>query len=341
MVKIKDKYKEYLLGYWDFRTGSLVDFSGNGNDGIPTSVRFGNESGGRGIITSLNAPCSVSFGNDNSLNIGTDDSFTIFIQLKRYSKTKTAWAISKFSGSKGFALRYDSSNNIDFVWGDGSSVSARLKLGFGDGIHTVILRYDKDTDTGDGYIEGNPSVSSDTQAYDDDTGALKIGAENSVGSDNSDFCFLQFGILKGIAISNADAVQLTDEIEQESSYDLAELNRYKKPDGTLIDCYITRWGHGWNESISNETSGFLSNTCWKINSGTWKVSNRSGYQKVLECVADGQLQYDGIKGADTWTTNDFEHVSGTATLTKADKYLQIDAVAGDKVGNINLTSATI
>jgi len=44
------------------------------------------------------------------------------------------------------------------------------------------------------------------------------------------------------------------------------------------DVYIAD-GTGWNESIANETSGFLSNTGWSVTSGTWQVDDSK--QKVF------------------------------------------------------------
>lgn len=38
MTKIKDKYRTNIVGYWDFRKGSLSDQTGNGFNATPTGT---------------------------------------------------------------------------------------------------------------------------------------------------------------------------------------------------------------------------------------------------------------------------------------------------------------
>ena len=79
----------------------------------------------------------------------------------------------------------------------------------------------------------------------------------------------------------------------------------------------------------------LSNSIFTINSGTWSVVD-TGTQKVLNCVANGQLQLF-FTGADNLTTTTFETISGTPTITKNALNIQLNALAGEQIGIIRLS----
>jgi len=121
--------------------------------------------------------------------------------------------------------------------------------------------------------------------------------------------------------------------------DFADFDDVKVQEVPNIDEVYIVDGRGWNESVANVTTGFLENTTFKVNTGTWKVSDRGTEdgRKILECVGDGQLQMDGLSGVSGWTTNTFELIAGTPTLTKNANNIRIDAVAGDKIGEISIT----
>jgi hypothetical protein len=87
-------------------------------------------------------------------------------------------------------------------------------------------------------------------------------------------------------------------------------------------------------SLTNETSGFLSNTGLEIVSGTWTVTEDST-GRAITCVGAGKLrrQLNGANGYDTKT-----FVATGATLTKNTTNFEIDAGAGDTVTAIVLTA---
>jgi len=61
-------------------------------------------------------------------------------------------------------------------------------------------------------------------------------------------------------------------------------------------------GKGWNESVANETTGFLSNADWEIDSGTWKVVNNGGSdgKKHIDCIATGKVFRDSKQAYGAW-----------------------------------------
>lgn len=93
---------------------------------------------------------------------------------------------------------------------------------------------------------------------------------------------------------------------------------------------------GARPSVANETTGMLGDSGWSIESGTWKISESATW-KGAECVVAGQLKYRGLLGASDWNTAEFGQESGTPTLTKNASDLQIDALAGEKIGVVRLT----
>ena len=102
---------------------------------------------------------------------------------------------------------------------------------------------------------------------------------------------------------------------------------------TKLDLNFT--GEDLEVTTANQTSGFLSNSIFTINSGTWSVVD-TGTQKVLNCVANGQLQLF-FTGADNLTTTTFETISGTPTITKNALNIQLNALAGEQIGIIRLS----
>jgi len=77
------------------------------------------------------------------------------------------------------------------------------------------------------------------------------------------------------------------------------------------DVYIAD-GRGWNESLANETAGFLSNTGLTIKSGTWKVEDNGDGTKKTSNIAGGILSKPCTQAEGTWTFDLF-HAAATET----------------------------
>jgi hypothetical protein len=81
-------------------------------------------------------------------------------------------------------------------------------------------------------------------------------------------------------------------------------------------------------SIAAESSGILSNTGFRIESGSWKVAEDST-GRYIECTANGKIRYHGMAGASGWSTGEFAIKAGTPTLTKNAASIDVDAITGD------------
>ena len=71
-------------------------------------------------------------------------------------------------------------------------------------------------------------------------------------------------------------------------------------------------GMGWNESLANETAGFLSNTGLTIKSGTWKVEDNGDGTKKTSNIASGILSKPCTQAEGTWEFDLF-HAAATET----------------------------
>ena len=131
-----------------------------------------------------------------------------------------------------------------------------------------------------------------------------------------------------ICKSTIDHVKVYDTKLTQAQIDLAYAQVGKK-------VFYHQTGQDWEVSSGNVTGGFLENTGFTVSTGTWQVDDGTGNAKVLHCIADGKLTLP-LANASELATTTFELVSGSPTLTKNANSIEIDAVAGEKVGVILL-----
>jgi len=74
----------------------------------------------------------------------------------------------------------------------------------------------------------------------------------------------------------------------------ADENAFASPKAYIAD------GKGWNQSTGNVTAGQLEQTGWEVQSGTWKVSDGDGFNKIFECVATGSISLPMTQAFGTW-----------------------------------------
>ena len=129
------------------------------------------------------------------------------------------------------------------------------------------------------------------------------------------------------AISSSDVTTLQTQLTKIQKLGTRKTNYYMGS----TEVYRFKEDCFYNESFGDETSGFLSNSEWRINSGTWKINNN----QEIECVADGEIEWKGVDTS-TSTTNTFTY-SGTASLTKGSDSLKLVATAGATISKIILT----
>jgi len=84
----------------------------------------------------------------------------------------------------------------------------------------------------------------------------------------------------------------------------ANENDFASPKGYIAD------GKGWNESLADVTSGFLTNTRWTVDSGTWAVQSADGFNKKLACIGTGRVSALNGQAYGTWEW-DVYHAAGT------------------------------
>jgi hypothetical protein len=89
-------------------------------------------------------------------------------------------------------------------------------------------------------------------------------------------------------------------------------------------------------SLKDETAGTLSNTTFTIQSGTWREKEDAN-GRFVECLSAGQIT-DQVLGASSATTKKFEY-TGTASLTKTNSQIKIDASTGARITAIELAAA--
>ena len=351
---IKEKYRANRVAHWDFRLGSLSDQSGNGWDIATTSgsPRFSSNKYGRALVFAGSERCTLGKVLGTTAGISA---LTVVVKLKPRVDTSMRRIFTKYLGSASAAgsIIFDMNVNAagDFRWGFATSEGAWSFTTTAAGVlkdgkeQVIIATFDGATGDKNAFVNGAQVIDAtfpeatipalDQNWFLGEDAA--VDAQQFLGEVNEMIVF-------NVGLSPQEASQLYDEMQQEAHYDLVDIqhldNRQDMFDvagADILDCYIAD-GRGWNESIANQTSGFLSNTGFVINTGTWKVSSRgtADGRKVLECVGNGQLQMT-LMGVSGWTTNTFEQFAGTPSLTKNTDNIQIDAVAGDKIGIINLT----
>lgn len=89
-------------------------------------------------------------------------------------------------------------------------------------------------------------------------------------------------------------------------------------------------------SLKDETAGTLSNTTFTIESGTWRQKEDAN-ERFIECLSTGKIT-DQVLGASSAVTKKFEY-TGTASITKTNNQIQIDASAGARIKAVELAAA--
>jgi len=88
-------------------------------------------------------------------------------------------------------------------------------------------------------------------------------------------------------------------------------------------------------SLADKTSGQLSNTGLRIQSGTWRIAEDSS-GRYVHCIADGTL-YKPLVGANNYITKIFSETGGVS-LTKNATNFTLTGTAGDRIHALVLTA---
>jgi hypothetical protein len=79
---------------------------------------------------------------------------------------------------------------------------------------------------------------------------------------------------------------------------IGDIDWIRISEGSELSYYTN--GKDWNVSSGDVTSGFLENTGWEIQSGTWQVDDSSDGNKQITCIADGQILINSSVAFGQW-----------------------------------------
>ena len=303
------------------QTNKLLDISGGGNDTAALANTYNLNGFFKDKLTFVQYPtCATASTFD--LSAATQVTVSFLLHAKSVATTQQLLELSANQNNEtdSFSIFIVSSKLSCAMTdaGGSSDVDSSVTLVNGTTYHCVAT-FDKTTSGADMVDIWVNAVEGSTAGGSAATGGGNFGNRTFYLGARGGSSFVALSELEDIKVHNTKLTQ-------------AQIDELFAVAQKKVDYYQN--GKDWNVSVANVTANFLENTGWTVNTGTWKVSD-NGVYKVLECVADGQLQRP-LEGASLLNTTTFETVSGTPTLTKNTSNLQIDAVAGEKVGIITL-----
>ena len=270
------------LVLWHHYSRHAVDLSGNGNHGTHSATTF------TGDGVQFSDPASVITVADSAELQITGGTIIYHSDLMYDAASFAERLVSKAdAGGLNYELRLDSTPKVELVDSSGTrflntSLAGKCCLGvnFADGTLGEVFA--------DGSSIGN--FSSNSVVATDDA-PLKIGNLYVTTRETRSNC-------RDVAIINR---KLT---APEHAEIFAELREMHKKFDTHPHSIVNRGAadqlfktnRGVYESVANKTSGYLENTGFRVESGTFKVVHEeiSGrLEPVIECVANGTLSFAG------------------------------------------------
>jgi hypothetical protein len=258
MTKIKDKYREKIVGNW-LKTGSLADFSGKGNPAAlkSGSTFFVNTERGRvpnidGAATEINVdPANTSY------NVtGVDFSLSCWLYLRKTSGFQSIFG--RMSGNNGWRI-HESSGNFGYSIGvGGATTTTNTPAIFNQWVH-LVATHNESTGAMNLYVKG-VLKGTNTSVYQEDTSDwIGLGTENNGTAQWIDGYLQDAIIWKGLEFTGAEASQLYEEGLQEAHYDridikqLSDPARQLLPDGDMEAVGTTDWTAGSDAVLTKET----------------------------------------------------------------------------------------
>ena len=294
---IKQKYASKIVGNW-LKNGSLRDWSGNGHPATLSSgsTVFANTERGR-VPAIDGAATEITVATNDIFDVAGDD-FSISAWV--YTRTSSGFQsiFDRHSANNGWRLAVNA-GNFQFGIGDGATVSISDTAVLNRWIH-LVGTYHYDATEGNTlaslYVNG---VSVGTPAannfVDNSSNPIGLGVENNGGTQWVDGYVQDAIIWKGLEFTAEEVSQLYEESLQEGHYDAPDVkhldNTYDTFDATgddILGVYIAD-GKGWNESVGNESAGFLSNTDWELNGVNTQIvsSEKLDGKKEIKAIAGG------------------------------------------------------
>ena len=313
-MTIKEQLANNIVGHWDFRTGSLVDQSGNGNYGTFISdATWGNSKRGRCIAMN-----GVLGSIDVAANSAIDNLFAT-------GGTYTTWVNSKGVGLGGFGRLADKSAGGGWTLYNQTLVSGKLRLVFNldfsgtDGNwqtttevlpinqwSQVVVVYNASSVTNDPkvYVNGNSVAITETvppvgSMTDDSGSTLRFGNLSNIRTFDG---LIGGGIMFDTELTPQQVSQLYNESSQE-----AHLN--KIPTKTVLP-----------EQTAEVGSPVLKLNMNKIGATVYDVTNNGNNGDV----DDGILDVEGLHGrALQFNGTGRIEIADSASLDFGDEFLSL------------------
>ena len=291
----KDKYLANEVISYDFRKGSLVDQTGTNNITSVTGSYL-TKTPARSLYFD-GATYIASSGSNVGLTGNQSMTVSVLIDNKNNGNgnNKRIFRLGNTSANAMFSGNVNTNGTILLDnWGGNLSTTDTIEN------ERVHLTFKYDGANRYIYINGSLSASGAYSALMLTDAVMYLGAK-SAGADSWKGN-IQAITVYNTSISAEDVAKIAEEELTTKPYNVVDF----KSDGR----YYIADGKGWNESKANVTAGFLENTGFDINGGTWKVTDYDGFDKCLEAQANNAYlnkpcnQVYGTWEFEAWRTND-------------------------------------
>jgi hypothetical protein len=271
--KLKDEGA--LVLYHDYRSRSAIDHSGNGNGGTLSNTCWRSQSV---CFPSTDSAVRVNDSAELQLTTGA------LVILGNFTKqTKTTRLISKRdAGGTNYQLSLITSG---LRLSDGV---ANRDISFSVSNNTLIGVNFADTETAEAFIDG-PSIGNfvGTSSITVDDAQLDIGNDYN-DNENSENPF-SAALICNRKLTAQEHSDLYDELDSKV-WPTMPWTRVQPLQGVSADLWKTHWGV--NESVSPTTSGFIENSPFRVDSGSFQIGTDTiggKNVKVIECVSAGVI----------------------------------------------------
>lgn len=275
-----------LIAAYDMKNvgQKIIDKTGNGNDGAITKAYQTKTPFGPGLDFDLG--CVVNCGSDSSLDDLAPFTFSFMLKPRSAGEESAGRIVDKST----FTIQESTLQLIQVTAnfsGDNGLWSTPVGSSLFDKWSHIVVSYDRSSSDNAPiiYIDG---VSQSITTTIPPTGTFASDATLSLQIGNTSFIRAMDGQVADFRAYNKILSQ-------------SEVSFLYKQYATLP--YLIDDLKDANESISAESGAFLSNTEWRIDSGSFKISRdetNKPREKVIECTSAGMLYTPSQQAFGTW-----------------------------------------
>ena len=274
----------YLKGYWPLNSNT-DDVSGNGNDGIPTSLAYADGPFGRTVGDFDGSSTFIGLGSDFSFGTSDNKTITFWAKGEEDAPDNTGLVDQRGKGGLGtnigLAIYQNSTNNIQAVFDDGSN--ATLLNGVGSLYNTIqfcAVVIDRTNGLGKIYINGVLDEAVDISSIGSLTNAktLRLGARDSSGSAADFFDGNIWNITMYDVVLTGEEIQQIYQQEQRVPDLIAAQQPYSAlpdiTDSSLVGSFLNTATDGTAKDYSNnQNDGTNNNVFLGCNQGEFNGTN--------------------------------------------------------------------